>query len=193
MKKLTLGIICLIGFLHYSLAQSASIKGTVIDTSEKKNISNAWYQFYANQIPFSLNLPVLIRTESSVLRSCSQGQFFMLVTHPNYADYFDHADLDGKSEITKKTVPMITKAQLLEEVIVKQQLGAIRMKKDTTEFIADSFKLAPNATVEDLLRRLPGFQVDKDGKITAQGEQYRKYWLMVKNFSEMIQLLQSRI
>ncbi|HMF73044.1 MAG TPA: carboxypeptidase-like regulatory domain-containing protein, partial [Flavitalea sp.] len=170
MKKLTLGIICLVGFLHYSLAQSGSIKGTVIDTSEKKNISNAVVSILRKTDSVLVKFTRTDKDGKFSLEMLPKGAFFVLVTHPNYADYFDNADLDGKSVINMKTVPMITKAQLLEEVIVKQQLGAIRMKKDTTEFIADSFKLAPNATVEDLLRRLPGFQVDKDGKITAQGE-----------------------
>jgi hypothetical protein len=174
MKKLTAGILFLMGMLHFSMAQTGAIKGTVIDTTEKKNLSNAVVAILKKSDSVLVKFTRTDKDGNFILTKLPPGAFFMLVTHPNYADYFDNADLDGKSEITMKTVPMITKAQLLEEVIVKQQLGAIRMKKDTMEFIADSFKLAPNATVEDLLRRLPGFQVDKDGKITAQGESVPK-------------------
>ncbi|HEX4374272.1 MAG TPA: outer membrane beta-barrel protein, partial [Puia sp.] len=39
---------------------------------------------------------------------------------------------------------------------------------------ADSFKVQPNATIEDLLKKLPGIQVDKNGQITAQGETVQK-------------------
>ncbi|MBS1660875.1 MAG: outer membrane beta-barrel protein, partial [Bacteroidetes bacterium] len=52
--------------------------------------------------------------------------------------------------------------------------NAIRLKGDTTEFNADSFRTQPNASVEDLLKKLPGIQVDKNGKITAQGEAVKK-------------------
>jgi len=69
---------------------------------------------------------------------------------------------------------MTLKANLLKEVIVKQQISAIKVKGDTTEFAADSFKVQPNATVEDLLKQLPGIQVDKNGQITAQGEKVQK-------------------
>ena len=48
------------------------------------------------------------------------------------------------------------------------------MKGDTTEYTADSFKVRPGASVEEMLRKLPGLQVDKDGKITAQGETVQK-------------------
>lgn len=49
----------------------------------------------------------------------------------------------------------------------------MRIKGDTTEFTADSFHIKPNANV-DLLKELPGIQVGKDGKITAQGQQVQK-------------------
>ncbi|RYG00046.1 MAG: TonB-dependent receptor, partial [Chitinophagaceae bacterium] len=167
-------LLCLFGFQQISIAQSSSLKGTVIDTSEKKNLSNAVVAILRKSDSVLIRFTRTDKDGKFSITKLPQGAFFMLVTHPNYADYFDNADLDGNSEVDKKTVPMITQSQLLEEVVVKQQLGAIRMKKDTTEFIADSFKLAPNATVEDLLRRLPGFQVDKDGKIKAQGEDVPK-------------------
>ena len=68
---------------------------------------------------------------------------------------------------------MIPKSKLLAEVILKS--GApIRIKGDTTVYTADSFKVRAGANVEELLRRLPGIQVDKNGQITAMGEKVKK-------------------
>ena len=64
--------------------------------------------------------------------------------------------------------------KLLEAVVVNGSKGAIRLKGDTTEFNADSFRTQQGASVEDLLKKLPGIQVDKNGKITAQGEAVKK-------------------
>src|SRR6201999_4659218 len=50
----------------------------------------------------------------------------------------------------------------------------MKIKVDTTEFNAKAFVIQPNAKVEDLLKQLPGIQVDKDGKITAQGQTVNK-------------------
>jgi hypothetical protein len=58
--------------------------------------------------------------------------------------------------------------------VIKQKISAIKIKGDTTEFTADSFHVQANATVEELLKKLPGIQVDKNGKITAQGETVQK-------------------
>ena len=68
---------------------------------------------------------------------------------------------------------LFQKAKLLQEVIVKSGIG-FRIKGDTTVYTADSFKVSANANVEELLKKLPGIQVDKDGKITAMGETVAK-------------------
>jgi hypothetical protein len=65
---------------------------------------------------------------------------------------------------------MKLKATLLKEVIIKGQGAAIKIKGDTTEFNAANYTIQPNDRVEDLLKKLPGIQIDKDGKITAQGK-----------------------
>src|ERR1700733_12040323 len=69
---------------------------------------------------------------------------------------------------------MILKSKLLAEVLVKGTRAAIKIKGDTTEYNAAAFKIQPNAKVEDLLKQLPGIQVDKDGKITAEGQEVKK-------------------
>lgn len=55
-------------------------------------------------------------------------------------------------------------------------------RRDTLSFNALAFEVRPNATVEDLLRRLPGIQVEADGSITAQGEQVRNVLVDGKEF-----------
>jgi len=68
---------------------------------------------------------------------------------------------------------MVDLATLLQEVVVSSG-AAIRMKGDTLEYTADSFALRPNANVEELLKRMPGIQVQKNGKIIAQGKEVKK-------------------
>ncbi len=95
-----------------------------------------------------------------------------MISYPKYADYVDKFELQANQTFDFKTIYLTQKAKLLAAIIIKQ--SAVRIKGDTTEFTADSFHVKPNATVEDLLKELPGVQVDKDGKITAQGQQVQK-------------------
>jgi hypothetical protein len=71
------------------------------------------------------------------------------------------------------TVQLKGRGTLLKEIIVRQK-GSVRIKGDTTIYLADSFKVDDNANVEDLLKQLPGISVDANGAIQAQGEQVQK-------------------
>jgi hypothetical protein len=62
----------------------------------------------------------------------------------------------------------------LNEVIVTADRPPIVIRKDTIEFNAEAFKTRPNAVVEDLLRKLPGVEVDMRGKVTVQGHDVSK-------------------
>jgi hypothetical protein len=87
-------------------------------------------------------------------------------------DYFDGFEVKS-SPIDFGTIYLTPKSKLLSEVIVKSG-SPIRIKGDTLVYTADSFKVRAGANVEELLRRLPGISVDKDGKITALGERVTK-------------------
>jgi hypothetical protein len=56
------------------------------------------------------------------------------------------------------------------------------MKKDTVEFSAGAFKTKPNAVAEDLLKKIPGMEVDKDGNIKSQGEAVQRVLVNGKRF-----------
>ncbi|HVM87005.1 MAG TPA: outer membrane beta-barrel protein [Puia sp.] len=162
-------IACSIGY-----GQSGSISGTISDTSEKKLLSNSSVIILhkADSILFHF-----VRTDKSgnfLVKNIPYGKFIIVITYPKYADYIDTLNITDSSELSLGIIPLIQKAQLLKEVVVRQQISSIKIKGDTTEYTADSFKVQANANVEDLLKKLPGIQVDKNGQITAQGEKVQK-------------------
>jgi hypothetical protein len=80
------------------------------------------------------------------------------------------------------TVKLTPTATSLDEVIVYAERPPIVIKKDTVEFNASAFKTLPNALVEDLLKKLPGVQVDKDGNIMVNGKPVNRILVDGKNF-----------
>jgi hypothetical protein len=96
----------------------------------------------------------------------------VLVTFPRFADYADEIEVTG-NEVDMGRLALTLKSTLLKEVIVRSG-SAIRIKGDTTEFTADSFVVKEGATVEDLLKMLPGFQVNSKGEVVAQGKRVDK-------------------
>lgn len=70
----------------------------------------------------------------------------------------------------------------LLEVVVKAAKATLSIRGDTIEYDASSFKVPPGSTVEDLLRRLPGIDVDADGNIKAQGRDVKTVYVDGKSF-----------
>lgn len=85
-----------------------------------------------------------------------------------------------KDKISLGTIAMPT-ANLLDEIVIKSK-APITIKKDTLEFNVASFKTRKDANVEDLLKELPGVEVDEDGKILVNGKEVNKILVNGKPF-----------
>src|SRR5215831_11170557 len=174
MKRLTFLVLSLFVIVQSNYAQNSSIKGTVIDTSEKKILGNSVIALLKKSDSTLLRYTRSDKSGNFTIAGLTPGTYVLMITYPSYADYMDSFDLKDHLETDLGKISMTLKSQLLQEVIISRKLGAIRIKGDTIEYKADSFYLKAGSTVEDLLKKLPGIQVDKDGKITAQGETVQK-------------------
>ncbi len=172
MPKLSALLIAVVFLTLSSTAQTNSISGSVADTSQKKPIANAVILLLT---PGDSLLYKFTRTDSKgnyAFKNVKQGNYILMTTHPYFADFVDNISVN-ESTASIPSIAVTSKSKLLQEVIVKSG-NPIRVKGDTTIYTADSFKVSANANVEELLKKLPGIQVDKNGKITAMGEQVTK-------------------
>jgi len=195
MKKLIMAFALLFGLINMTYAQekTASIKGLITDTLNKQNLSNAIIAILRKKDSVLVSFTRSLKDGSFELKNLPEGQHIVMISYPNYADYVDVLLLDKNKTIDLGKVPVITKATLLQEVIVKQRIGAIRVKGDTTEYRADSFKVSANADVQELLRKMPGIQVNSKGEITAQGERVQKVLVDGEEFLTMTPQLLPKI
>lgn len=152
-------------------AQQAIISGKVADSSEKKNLHFAVISLLRKS---DTTLVRFTRTDPDgkfVLPKTDTGQYIILISFPRFADFMENIDLKGDADLG--LFFMTQKSKLLDEVVIRTG-AAIRIKGDTTEFVADSFKVKEGSTVEDLLKKLPGFSVNSKGEIVAQGKRVDK-------------------
>ncbi len=174
MLKLTLlSLICLLVSVT-CIAQRATISGTIEDTINRKTLPQTSISLL--RATDSVLVDVL-RSDSKgdfKLSKVAKGQYIIMFSYPSYADYIDKVSVEENENKTLGKIMLTLKSKILEEVLVKSKVAAMRMRGDTTEYMADSFKVREGASVEEMLRKLPGLQVDKDGKITAQGEAVKK-------------------
>jgi hypothetical protein len=106
--------------------------------------------------------------------------------------YVFKAELMGYKPFTKEitvekdlnlgSLEMAEDAEVLDAANVSAVGNPILVKKDTIEYNAASFKTSDNDMLEDLLKKLPGVEVNSDGSITANGETIKKITIDGKTF-----------
>lgn len=159
-------------FTFQSFSQKMSISGNVQDTISKIPVKNA--------------VAMAIRLKDSVLvahtRTNEKGFFTLnnlsidtvqvIISDSRFGDQFFYIFGSAANyEFDFGRIILPPKSQQLNEVIIYAFKDPVYYKGDTLIYTADSFKVKPNATVEDLLRKLPGIKVDAAGKITSQGKE----------------------
>lgn len=169
-------------FSSNTSAQSrTTFKGTVIDESDQP-------------LP-GVTIMVLSPKDSTLIQFTStneQGAF--IVQDVPVGDQLLHFSFLGtktvykavtsgnEKEIDLGNIRMESSSQVLTEVEVKADFIPIEINKDTITYNADAFRTQPDAVVEDLLKKMPGIEVQNDGSIKAQGENVEKVLVDGKEF-----------
>ncbi len=158
-----------------SFAQKLSVAGNLQDTAAKTPLKNAIIMAIKLSDSTLVNFTRSDDNGFFKIKELPIDTYQVVISHPKFADqgYFifgnsKNLDYDfGKIILQPKTLG-------LEEVTIFAFRDPIYYKGDTLIYTTDSFKVKANATVEDLLKKLPGLKVDKDGKITSQGKKVDK-------------------
>lgn len=104
----------------------------------------------------------------------------LLVSYVGYQSYKKKIDITkgGTIDLGKINLQI---SNALDEVVIKSS-APVTIKKDTLEFNVNSFKTKKDATVEDLLKQLPGVEIDEEGKIKVNGKEVNKILVNGKPF-----------
>ena len=160
-------------------AWAYSIRGKVADSTGEPLIS--------------ASVRLLARSDSAVVKgvvsdvngdfsfpNIKGGKYIVEASYVGFNPSYKNVDLTA--DVNAGTITLSENSIMLRETTVVGIKTPITVKEDTVEFNADSYKVAPNAVVEDLLRRLPGVEVGSDGSITANGQSVTKILIDGKEF-----------
>lgn len=172
MRKLTCSLLLLF-IASSAFSQSQTLKGSLKDTSENRVLVNTVISVLSKKDSVLVKFTRADKDGNFKIQGLKEGSYILMVTHPYMGDYFDNIEIKADAPVDLGNVHLTPKSKLLSEVIVKSG-SPIKIKGDTLVYTADSFKVRPGANVEELLRRLPGITVDKNGQITAMGERVTK-------------------
>jgi uncharacterized membrane protein YgcG len=161
--------------------KKGTVKGKVMDSLGRTALPDATVTLLNPEDSVAMAFAVVDKTGSFELKNLGAGNYILGISYIGYKEFIKHITITAtRYNIEIDTVYMAADAGTLQGVIVVAP--PIKIVKDTVEFRASAFKTKPNATVEDLLKKLPGVEVDKDGNISAQGEQITKVYVDGKEF-----------
>ncbi|MES2240087.1 MAG: outer membrane beta-barrel protein [Bacteroidota bacterium] len=115
-------------------------------------------------------LQIKATTEKLILKIAAEG----------YQDF--SKNIEKLTENKDLGITQLIEFNSLNEVVVKSSTPPVRVKKDTLEFNASSFKMRPDANVETLLKQLPGVEIDADKNITVNGKAVTQILVNGKSF-----------
>lgn len=175
MKRLMLLVLLLASYFNSSAQKDFQIKGVVADTAAGLKLYNTSISILTAKDSTLYRFTRASEQGAFSFQQLKPGKYQLLFTYPNYVDYIHPIELSAENPIVDlKSINLFSKARMLNEVLIKGQVAAIKIKGDTTEYNASSYSIQPNDKVEDLLKKFPDMQIDKDGKITAQGKKVTK-------------------
>ncbi len=108
--------------------------------------------------------------------------YLLKISYIGYLPFQQHISVSDKDINDLGTLRNKPISNELMEVVIKTAKAPLRIRGDTIEYDASTFKVPPGSTVEDLLRRLPGIELDAEGNIKAQGKDVNKVYVDGKSF-----------
>ena len=174
-------IICTISAAWAQNPNKITIKGKLVDTTGSEIV-----------LPTVMLLNPADSTLINFTRGDEQGAFvfknvpnkpyLLKATFIGYIPLQMYMPASGSDEVDLGNLGMKMLNEQLMEVVVRTAKSTLSIRGDTVEYDASSFKVPPGSTVEDLLRRLPGIELDADGNIKAQGRDVNRVYVDGKTF-----------
>ncbi len=181
MKHLFLFLALSSTFFSFTQSKSFKISGTIIAQDINGPLESA--TVYLERVKDSSVVSYSITDKNGefiIEDKMYDTNLNLYVSYIGYKTYKKIISLNT-TDVDLKEISLESDASVLGEVVI-QSRAPITIKKDTLEFNVKSFKTKKDANIEDLLKQLPGVEVDQDGKITVNGKDVNKILVNGKSF-----------
>lgn len=153
-----------------SFSQNIEVSGTLIDEETQAPLEAATVFMETVKDSTLITYTITDRNGKFFLKgNTSVTKARVNISFVGYESFQKEIDLK-KAVHNLGNIPIAVSVASLDEVILKSR-APITIKKDTLEFNVASFKTKKDATIEDLLKELPGVEVNPDGKIKVNGKE----------------------
>lgn len=166
-----------------AIAQRGSVKGVVYDTLGKHPVPDATITVLSQKDSSLVSFSMTDNSGRFTITDLANGDYRLLITHVAYHNTAKKFSIsDSSKNVELGNIAASDRTKVLEEVIVTTEAPPVTLIGDTVQYNAGSFRTQANASVEELLKKLPGVQVEKDGTVKAQGQKVNRVLVDGKEF-----------
>lgn len=181
MLKVLLTPLLIFVFTAISFAQSNQIMGKVTDMNTGKAMQGATVQLLLQADSVIVQTKVSNAQGDFIFNNVPNNKFIVTINSIDYQQSISFITLNNNSK-DLGTLKLVQQGKDLEAVVIVGRAPAAVQIGDTSQFSASQYKVNPDATTEDLIKKMPGITVDKSGTVTAQGETVKKVTVDGKEF-----------
>ncbi len=187
-----LKLITLLFVLLYPIVLSANddsskkkvlVRGTIVESLDKFPLPQAALRVMTLPDSIFVKGTVSLDKGNFELELEPRADLLLCISYLGFDDFYQELQLsENMSKLDLGDIEMSESTLQLAEAIVEGYAPEMVLKEDTVEFNADSYKLPPSSMVEDLVKKLPGVDIDADGNITAGGKPIKRILVDGKEF-----------
>jgi len=180
MKKLFMALVLGL-FSIVAMAQNRAISGTLIDAETKEGVLQATVQLLKQDSTYIKGV-LSDNNGHFKITAPSNGTYIVKVSSIGYKTLLKRVRIADGKDVPLGKISFKQDAIMLKGATVTGQAAKVVVKEDTFEYNASAYRTPEGSVVEELVKKLPGAQVDDDGKITINGKEVKKILVDGKEF-----------
>ncbi|HEY8954176.1 outer membrane beta-barrel family protein [Chitinophaga sp.] len=183
MQKIYLWLLtCCLSFAA-NAQKNGVVRGTISDTSARRPVASATITLLQQKDSSLVSFTMTNEKGYFEINNIPPGEYRLLITHVKYHSLQRRVTINTASPVASFPSLIMTDLRInLDEVEITGEAPPVTLVGDTIQYNAGSFKTPPNSSVEQLLKKLPGVQVAKDGTVKAQGQKVNRVLVDGKEF-----------
>lgn len=159
------------------------VTGTVVEEGNNEPIEQATVRLLNVKDSAMVGGVASSRNGQFTLKGIKAGNYLLHISFVGFEPLYQPLRITGKTNpVNMGKLALSDGSIMLGEALVIGKAPEVVVRNDTVEYNADSYKTTEGAVLEDLLKKMPGVEVDSEGKITVNGKEIKKVLIDGKEF-----------
>ena len=160
-----------------------TLSGTILSKTDNTPIDMATVRLFTHQGADSTLVQGAQTYQDGlfILNNVRPGKYRLIVSSVGFNEHSQWVEMKN-ANLDVPTIRLTEQVQHLAEVSVQGKAAEMTVKGDTIEYNTAAYQVSENANVEELLKKMNGVEVDKEGKVTINGEEIKAVRIDGKKF-----------